>query len=69
MIHDYSQSLRRASRKKAVAGTATKNLSLAFQHKDQILAGEQMPDPASDPSFNKYAKDADFQALLGRLAK
>ncbi len=44
-----------------------KNLSLAFQHKDQVLAGEQMPDPASDPSFKKYAQDADFKALLARL--
>jgi predicted Zn-dependent protease len=41
-----------------------KNLSLAFQHKDQLLPGEQMPDPASDPSFKKYAQDADFKALL-----
>ena len=44
-----------------------KNLSLAFQHKDQVLQGEQMPDPASDPSFKKYAQDADFKALLARL--
>lgn len=44
-----------------------KNLSLAFQHKDQVLPGEQMPDPASDPSFKKYAQDADFKALVGRL--
>jgi predicted Zn-dependent protease len=44
-----------------------KNLSLAFQHKDQVLPGEQMPDPASDPSFKKYAQDADFKALLARL--
>jgi predicted Zn-dependent protease len=46
-----------------------KNLSLAFQQKDQILPGEQMPDPASDPSFKKYAQDADFRALLERLGK
>jgi predicted Zn-dependent protease len=44
-----------------------KNLSLAFQHKDQVLPGEQIPDPASDPSFKKYAQDADFKALLARL--
>lgn len=44
-----------------------KNLSLAFQHKDQVLMGEQMPNPASDPSFKKYAEDADFKALLTRL--
>jgi len=44
-----------------------KNLSLAFQHKDQVLQGEQMPDPASDPSFKKYAQDSDFKELLNRL--
>jgi predicted Zn-dependent protease len=44
-----------------------KNLSLAFQHKEQVLTGEKMPDPASDPSFKKYAQDADFKALLARL--
>jgi predicted Zn-dependent protease len=44
-----------------------KNLSLAFQHKDQLLPGEKMPDPASDPSFKKYAQDSDFKALLARL--
>ncbi len=44
-----------------------KNLSLAFQHKGQILKGEEMPDPASDPSFKKYAQDADFKALIARL--
>ena len=44
-----------------------KNLSLAFQHKDQVLPGEQMPDPAADPSFKKYAQDADFKALVARL--
>jgi tetratricopeptide (TPR) repeat protein len=44
-----------------------KNLALAFQHKDQVLPGEQMPDPASDSSFKKYAQDADFKELLKRL--
>jgi predicted Zn-dependent protease len=44
-----------------------KNLGLAFQHKGQILKGEEMPNPASDPSFKKYAQDADFKALIARL--
>jgi tetratricopeptide (TPR) repeat protein len=44
-----------------------KNLTLAFQHRAQILPGEQMPDPASDPSFQKYANDADFKALVSHL--
>lgn len=46
-----------------------KNLSLAFQHKDQVLTGEQMPDPASDPSFKKYAQDPDFKTLVARLGR
>lgn len=46
-----------------------KNLSLAFQHKDQMLPGEQMPDPASDPSFKKYVQDADFKAFLARQGR
>ncbi len=44
-----------------------KNLSLAFQHKDEVLPGEQMPDPASDSSFKKYTQDADFKELLNRI--
>jgi len=43
-----------------------KNLSLALQHKDEVLPGEHLPDPASDPSFKKYAQDAEFKALLDR---
>jgi predicted Zn-dependent protease len=43
------------------------NLTLAFQHRAQVLPGEQMPDPASDPSFQKYAQDSDFKALVSRL--
>ncbi|HEX5235882.1 MAG TPA: tetratricopeptide repeat protein [Silvibacterium sp.] len=46
-----------------------KNLGLAFQHKDQVLQGEEMPNPASDPSFKKYAQDADFKALIARLGR
>lgn len=46
-----------------------KNLALAFQHKDQVLPGEQMPDPSTDPSFKKYAQDADFKALIARLRR
>ena len=43
------------------------NLSFAFQHKDQIIKGEQMPDPRTDPSFEKYQQDPDFVALMKRL--
>ena len=44
-----------------------KNLDLAFQHRDQVLPGEQMPDPESDPSFKKYAEDPEFKVLVGKF--
>jgi predicted Zn-dependent protease len=44
-----------------------KNLTLAFQHRGQVLPGEQMPDPSSDPSFQKYAQDSEFKALVNHL--
>ncbi|WP_245536468.1 hypothetical protein [Terriglobus saanensis] len=44
-----------------------KNLTLAFQHHAQVLLNEHLPDPSSDPSFQKYAQDADFKALVDRL--
>jgi predicted Zn-dependent protease len=47
--------------------TILKNLILAFQHRGQVLPGEKMPDPASDQSFQKYAQDSDFKALVSRL--
>lgn len=43
------------------------NLSLAFQHKEHILKGEQMPDPRADPSFQKYLRDEDFIRLMSKL--
>lgn len=43
------------------------NLSTAFQHKDHVLKGEQMPDPRSDDSFQKYAHDDDFLKLMKQL--
>lgn len=43
------------------------NLDRAFQHKDHVLKGEQMPDPRSDSSFQKYARDEDFVKLMKAL--
>ena len=43
------------------------NLSLAFQHKEQVLKGEKMPDPRSDSSFKKYVRDEDFIKLMAKL--
>jgi predicted Zn-dependent protease len=43
------------------------NLSTAFQHKDHVLKGEQMPDPRTDDSFQNYVHDADFVKLMKQL--
>jgi predicted Zn-dependent protease len=43
------------------------NLSLAFQHWGRVLKGEQMPDPRTDSSFQKYVRDEDFMKLMARL--
>jgi hypothetical protein len=39
------------------------NLALALQHKTKMLKGEQLPDPRSDPSFQKYVQDPEFVKL------
>lgn len=43
------------------------NLTLAFQHKDHVLKGEQMPDPRTDDSFQNYVHDPDFVKLTKQL--
>lgn len=43
------------------------NLALAFQHKDHVLKGEQMPNPRSDSSFQNYIRDDDFLKLMKEL--
>jgi predicted Zn-dependent protease len=43
------------------------NLARAFQHKDHVLKGEQMPDPRADSSFQKYVRDDDFSKLIKAL--
>jgi predicted Zn-dependent protease len=43
------------------------NLSTAFQHKDHVIKGEQMPDPRSDDSFQKYIHDDDFIRLIKQI--
>ena len=44
-----------------------KNLSLAFDRKGQVLKGERMPDPRTDSSFRRYARDEDFIKLMKKL--
>lgn len=46
---------------------ALTNLSLAFQHKEHVLKGEQIPDPRTDSSFQKYIRDEDFIKLMAKL--
>jgi tetratricopeptide (TPR) repeat protein len=46
---------------------ALANLSLAFQHKDNVLKGEKMPDPRTDSSLQKYVRDDDFIKLMKKL--
>ena len=48
-------------------GKALANLSLAFERKEHTLKGEQMPDPRSDSSFQKYVRDEDFVRLMAKL--
>jgi tetratricopeptide (TPR) repeat protein len=43
------------------------NLALAFQRRSHVLKGEQMPDPRSDSSFQKYVHDVDFLKLMKTL--
>ena len=46
---------------------ALANLTLAFQHKGNVLKGEEMPDPRADSSFRKYVQDDDFIELMKKL--
>jgi hypothetical protein len=48
-------------------GKVLTNLSLAFEHKKHVLKGEQMPDPRTDSSFQKYVRDEDFIKLMAKL--
>jgi hypothetical protein len=43
------------------------NLSLAFQHRDHVLKGEQLPDPRTDDSFQDYVHDLDFVKLMKQI--
>ena len=42
-----------------------KNLTLAFQHRDHVLPGEQMPDPASDPVVQEVRSGRRLQNVVG----
>lgn len=42
-------------------------LKQAFDRRRNVLKGEQMPDPRTDPSFQKYTADVDFVKLMKDL--
>ena len=43
------------------------SLDLAFQRKTNMLKGEQIPDPRTDSSFQKYVRDPEFLSLMKKL--
>src|SRR5258706_6478456 len=43
------------------------NLKLAFTHKADVIAGEQMPDPAQDDSFQRFLKNPRFVSALSDI--
>lgn len=46
---------------------AIRNLKLAFQYRENMIPGEQMPDPATDDSFSRYLADAKFRQVLDEI--
>lgn len=48
---------------------AIEYLKLAFERRDNMIPGEQMPNPATDSSFQRFMKDEKFKAALKELKK
>jgi tetratricopeptide (TPR) repeat protein len=48
---------------------AMANLKKAFQYRRNLIAGEHMPDPASDDSFERFKSDERFRKFLASLPK
>jgi len=46
---------------------ALQDLQAAFRHRGNSIPGEGMPDPAKDPSFQRFANDPRFRALVQQL--
>lgn len=44
-----------------------KDLDLAFEHKEHVLNGEELPDPRNDSSFEKYIHDPAFVSLMKKI--
>ena len=43
------------------------NLTRAFHYRENAIAGEEMPDPREDSSFQRFMKDEDFRKFLDAL--
>lgn len=46
---------------------AIRYLEMAFARKENLIRGDSMPDPATDPSFAGYLSNPEFQKALKRL--
>jgi hypothetical protein len=46
---------------------ALEQLRLAFKYRSNMIAGEQLPDPAKDASFRRFMKNATFLKALADL--
>ena len=45
------------------------NLVLAFKYRDNVIAGETMPEPRQDSSFQRFMSDENFRKFLDSLTK
>jgi tetratricopeptide (TPR) repeat protein len=48
---------------------AIANLKLAYEHKDNVIAGERLPDPAEDDSFQRFLKNDRFTSALREMKR
>ena len=48
-------------------GMTKENLTRAFQYRRNVIAGEKMPDPRQDSSFQNFMKMEDFRKFLDAL--
>jgi tetratricopeptide (TPR) repeat protein len=48
---------------------AMTSLTRAFAHKENLIAGEKIPDPRGDDSFQRFMKNREFKDLVDALMK
>jgi hypothetical protein len=44
--------------------SAMRYLSTAFKYRQNVIAGEKMPDPRGDDSFQRFMKNEKFRKLI-----